>query len=159
MTRRTGTVSSAAAVAMVLGFASTAWAQDTNTPDPGGQQNQCWGQIASQLAQLGTDDAISGGGMGSHSRSTTAADINGGFATSTPPGPTLNELNDEGNHGREGVGNVSATDHETHPGDGGNGVHAENNAEAATRLNPVTGQRTSLAGGTAESVDLSCDLP
>ncbi len=89
--------------------------------------------------------------MGSHSRSTTAADINGGFADSTDGrGPTFNELNEEGNHGRDGVGNVSADDHD-HPGDGGNGVHAESNGNLAAVFDPVDGQ------GAGEAIP--CDLP
>jgi hypothetical protein len=89
--------------------------------------------------------------MGSHSRSTTAADINGGFADSTDGGgPTFNELNDEGNHGRDGVGNVSDDDH-AHPGDGGNGVHAESNGALAEVFDPVDGQ------GDGEAI--TCDVP
>jgi hypothetical protein len=109
-------------------------AQAQNHPEVGGQLNQCWGQVASQLAQL---DGATGGGMGNHSRSTTAVNNVGGFADGSPI--TLNGLND-GNHGRQGVGNVSAgPPHNTAPGDGGNGVHAINNALATARLDPVTG--------------------
>jgi hypothetical protein len=160
MTRRTGMVSGAAAAAMVLGFASPIWAQATNTPETGGQLNQCWGQVASGIAQLGRDDDMSGGGMGSHTRSTTAADNVGGFAASSNDGFTFNELNEEGNHGRDGVGNVSAGGfHNSHPGDGGNGQHAINNSNdsvngfgLANDIDPVTG------GPSAGDQGLGCDL-
>lgn len=136
-----------------LGMAASAWAQASNTPETGGQLNQCWGQIASQTAQLDTPDGTSGGGMGQHSRSTQAANLNGGFAA-TGNGFGI-QFNVDG--GRDGVGNVSAGEnHNTHPGDGGNGQHAINNAGLAEALNPVTGQRTTAAGGTAEVVELSC---
>lgn len=159
MTRRTGIVSGAAAVAMVLGFASASWAQATNTPETGGQLNQCWGQVASGTAQLDTPEGTSGGGMGQHSRSTQAANLNGGFAADGNGfNITFNELNDEGNHGREGVGNVSAGEnHNAHPGDGGNGVHAINNATAANTLDPVTGQFQT--GPVSQDQQLGCDLP
>jgi hypothetical protein len=150
-------LSGVSAVAFCLGIAGTAWAQQD--PNTGGQLNKCWGQIASQTAKLDTPEGTSGGGMGQHSRSTQAANLSGGFtADGNGFGITFNVKEDGGNAGREGVGNVSATDHDE-PGDGGNGVHAIANADAATRLNPVTGQRTPALGGTAEVVDLSCDLP
>jgi hypothetical protein len=150
---RTGIVSGAAAVAVVLGFASTAWAQATNTSETGGQLNRCWGKVASQLAQQGRDDDIPGGGLGSHSRSTTAANNVGGFASDNNDFDiTLNEVNAEGNHGRDGVGNVSAGPiHNTNPGDGGNGQHAINNGRLAAALDPVDGQ------GPGEVIP--CDVP
>jgi hypothetical protein len=132
----------AGGVGIALASAGAAMAQSTSlTPqDPsiGGQLNQCWGVVASQLAQL---DGATGGGMGSHSRSTTAANNVGGFASSNNAfNITLNSLNSDGNHGREGVGNVSAGPlHNTPTGDGGNGQHAINNANLTARLDPVTG--------------------
>jgi hypothetical protein len=70
--------------------------------------------------------------MGAHSRSETAADLNGGFANSTNPFGQ--------NQPRSGVGNVSEDVHGVPPGDGGNGIHAANNGEILTALvNPVTG--------------------
>jgi hypothetical protein len=117
--------------------------------------NKCWGQVASQTAKLGRDDEIPGGGLGAHSRSTQAANNVGGFANDDN-GFGI-QFNVDG--GRKGVGNFSAEvggPHETAPGDGGNGVHAINNANAATTLNPVNGQFTTAAGGTAEVVDLGC---
>ncbi|MGH6944825.1 MAG: hypothetical protein ACREH6_11470 [Geminicoccaceae bacterium] len=75
--------------------------------------------------------------MGQHSRSTQAANTNGGFASSSNGfGITFNV-----NGGRQGVGNVSkGAPHATHPGDGGNGVHAANNGQVlAGTLDPVTG--------------------
>ena len=144
-------LSGAAAVALGLSVATTGMAQetpkDTNDPAVGGQLNQCWGKVASQLAQQGRDGDIPGGGLGSHSRSTMAANNVGGFASDINAfGITLSQLDPEtGNHGRDGVGNVSAgPPHNTNPGDGGNGQHAINNGGlAGTRselrtLIPVT---------------------
>jgi hypothetical protein len=96
--------------------------------------------------------------MGQHSRSTQAADINGGFASSDNAfGITLSD-NTDGSTGRLGVGNASAAPrdvggHETAPGDGGNGQHALDNAgPLSSTLNPVNGQLTTNAGGTAPDV-------
>jgi hypothetical protein len=151
--------------AVLFGFASTPMAQAAeNDPSVGGQLNQCWGQIASQIANLDTPDGTSGGGMGQHSRSTQAADRNGGFANSDNAfGITFNT-----DGGRQGVGNVSKDPngpHNAHPGDGGNGQHAINNSSDSVNgvgfsnlLNPVTGGATPALGGTAEVVDLRCDL-
>jgi hypothetical protein len=75
-------LSGAAAVALGLGFATTVWAASPQDSSTGGQENKCWGQTASQLGQQ-SDPSVTGGGMGAHSRSETAADINGGFANST----------------------------------------------------------------------------
>jgi hypothetical protein len=126
-----------AASLMTTGMAQAQLA--TNDPNVGGQANQCWGDIASQLAKLG---------MGDHTRSTTAANNVGGFAASGEDGNifgiTFNELNADGNHGRTGVGMVSRgqnSPHTVHPGDGGNGFHAANNGEVlANLIDPVTGQ-------------------
>lgn len=155
--RRTTEVVSAA---VLFGFAATAMAQAAeNDPSVGGQLNQCWGQVASQIAKLPTPEGTSGGGMGQHSRSTKAADTNGGFANSNNAfGITFNT-----DGGRQGVGNVSkGQPHNVHPGDGGNGQHAINNSSDnvngigfATTLDPVNGQLVG-AGGTAH--DLGCDL-
>jgi hypothetical protein len=138
----------AGGVGIALVSAGAAMAQSTSlTPqDPsiGGQLNQCWGVVASQLAKLG---------MGQHSRSTTAANNVGGFASSSNEfGITLNTLNADGNHGRQGVGNVSAGPiHQSPTGDGGNGQHGINNGEFfSPQLNPVT--------GIGPGPTLSCDL-
>jgi hypothetical protein len=156
-----------AAAVVCLCLAGTAWAKQD--PAVGGQLNQCWGQISSQLAKLETPEGTKGGAHGQHSRSTQAADRNGGFANSNNGfGITFN-VKEEGetNAGRLGVGNATrAAPHNAEPGDGGNGQHAINNSSmivngrvgASRTLNPVTGQFTTEAGGTAEVVDLSCDL-
>ncbi|MGY1632740.1 hypothetical protein ACI784_13650 [Geodermatophilus sp. SYSU D01186] len=127
-----------------------------NTPKVGGQLNSAWGEVASNLAQLDTTaEGGTGGAMGQHSRSTKAADNNGGFASSDNAlGITLSD-NTDGSTGREGVGNVSADDegpHGVNPGDGGNGQHALNNARLAGVLNPVNGELTTTVGGTAPDV-------
>jgi hypothetical protein len=124
-------LSGAAAAALSLGVATAAWAQESEPSD-----NRCWGKIASQLAQSVDDDGdgvdATGGGMGAHSRSATAAEINGGFATNSLVPIT---------QPRQGVGNVSkGAPHNTHPGDGGNGVHAINNGGFAVALDPVDGE-------------------
>jgi hypothetical protein len=169
-TRKTAAVAVlAAATGMVLMGASPALADDgngrnnqhpvdraDNRSDTGGQQNKDWGKVASNVARLDTDAYDGeGGAMGQHSRSTQAADINGGFASSDNGfGITLSD-NTDGSVGREGVGNVSADNgniHHTSPGDGGNGVHAVNNAGLAETLNPVNGEFTENAGGTAPDV-------
>lgn len=152
-------LSGAAALALGLGLATTAWAAQVERveQDPAvhGNLNKCWGQVASQTAKLDTPDGTNGGALGQHSRSTQAANINGGFAA-TGNGFNI-QFNVDG--GRDGVGNASADVdgfHHTNPGDGGNGQHAMNNAGLAETLNPVTGQFTTAAGGTAEVVDLGC---
>jgi hypothetical protein len=159
---RTIRLSAIGAIAGVLAGATGVMAQAVNDPSVGGQLNQCWGQVASQLAKVGTPDGTSGGGMGQHSRSTQAADTNGGFANSDNAfGITFNV-----DGGRTGVGNVSkGAPHNANPGDGGNGQHAINNSSdttnglgLATILNPVNGQLTTAVGGTAEVVTLQCDL-
>jgi hypothetical protein len=150
------------AVAFCLGIAGPAWAQQD--PSTGGQLNQCWGQVASQTAKLDTPEGTSGGGMGQHSRSTQAADTNGGFANSDNGfGITFNVKEDGGDAGRAGVGNATrGSPHFAEPGDGGNGQHAINNGSdlenglgLSTVLDPVTGQF--LPEG--EVVELTCDLP
>jgi hypothetical protein len=150
------------AVAFCLGIAGTAWAQQD--PNTGGQLNQCWGQIASQTAKLDTPEGTSGGGMGQHSRSTQAANNNGGFAANNeefgPNGFGI-EFNTDG--GRLGVGNATrGAPHFAEPGDGGNGQHAINNGSdvenglgLSTVLDPVTGDF--LPEG--EVVELTCELP
>jgi hypothetical protein len=136
-----------------LGMATEAWAQSPQDPGTGGQLNECWGQVASQTAQLDTPDGTSGGGMGQHSRSTQAANTNGGFASDANEfGIEFNVKEEGGNAGRDGVGNVSdGPPHNTHPGDGGNGQHAINNGGLAAVLDPVDGQ------GTGETIN--CDVP
>jgi hypothetical protein len=120
---------------------SIASAQDTNDPDTGGQLNRAWGKAASQVAKM-SDEDVTGGGMGAHSRSTRAADNVGGFANSNNAvGITFNVKEDGESAGRDGVGNVSKNrPHNTHPGDGGNGQHGINNLNFATQLDPVTGE-------------------
>jgi hypothetical protein len=139
-----------AASLMTAGIAQAQLAE--NDPEIGGQVNQCWGQIASQLAK---DD------MGAHSRSTKAADKVGGFASSENEfGITFNVKEDGGNAGRDGVGNVSKgknSPHTVHPGDGGNGFHAITNASLADIIDPTTGQLHENPGDPLNS-DLGCDL-
>jgi hypothetical protein len=139
---------------LCLAAASVASAQTTNDPTVGGQLNQCWGQIASQTAQLDTSvvDA-NGGGMGIHTRAAAGQGDTFGDAFG---------FNTDG--GRDGVGNVSdGRPHNVDPGDGGNGQHAINNSndsDAPTGgfsnlIDPLTGDR--LAPGTS-TTDLHCDL-
>jgi hypothetical protein len=137
MTGSFRTLSTAGACALVLGLATTAWSAPPQDPSTGGQENKCWGETASGLAKLDGLDGTNGGGMGQHSRSTQAANTNGGFASDDNGfGITFNV-----DGGREGVGNVSkGGPHNVHPGDGGNGVHAANNGQVfAAQLDPVTG--------------------
>jgi hypothetical protein len=121
---------------LIVGAAGAANARKAaNNPAVGGQINQCWGQIASGLAQFDSPNVTSdmnGGGMGMHSRSSQGATNNGGFANS-PFG--------FGPGSREGVGNVSAgAPHNTSPGDGGNCQHAVNNGTVFSQIaDPVTG--------------------
>jgi hypothetical protein len=154
---------------IVAGFAAPSLAQaDDSNPHPvdkaantsgtTGQLNKEWGTVASNIAQLDTTtEGGTGGAMGQHSRSTEAADINGGFANSDNAfGITLSD-NTDGSPGRLGVGNASASTgvggHNTNPGDGGNGQHAlENAGPLSTVLNPVNGQLTTTVGGTAPDV-------
>ena len=148
------------AAAMTVG--SPALADSAQDPGTTGQDNKDWGKVASNLAQLSTDGSTApdgsdanGGAMGQHSRATTAADNNGGFAHSGNDfGITFNVKEPGENAGRAGVGNATrGAPHNSEPGDGGNGTHAVNNAEAARRLNPITGEfTTNVPGGTAEDV-------
>jgi hypothetical protein len=121
---------------------SIASAQDTNDPGTGGQLNQAWGKTASDLAKQ-EDESVKGHGLGAHSRSTQAANNVGGFASDNNAfGITFNVKEDGGNAGRQGVGNVSKNPpHNVHPGDGGNGQHALNNANLSEVVDPVTGER------------------
>lgn len=138
---------------LTLGVMPAAIAQnsleDPQDPAVGGQLNQCWGDAASQTAKLSTPDGTSGGGMGQHSRSTTAADINGGFASSDTPFQFNADPGQEGGNGRLGVGNATRSDpHNVQPGDGGNGQHGINNIDFSNPdpgtgfpgIDPVTGQ-------------------
>lgn len=137
-----------AAAAMMIG--SPALADSPQDPGTTGQGNKDWGTVASNLAQLSTEGSTApdgsdanGGAMGQHSRATTAADNNGGFANSDNDfGITFNVKDPDGNAGRDGVGNVTRDVHDSEPGDGGNGTHAVNNAELAGVLNPVNGEST-----------------
>ncbi|SDB74932.1 hypothetical protein [Belnapia rosea] len=140
------------ALALALGGVGPTYAQSTGTQDPsvGGQNNRCWGEAASQTAKLG-DPSVTGGGMGAHSRSATAADINGGFASNgfiTQP--------------RNGVGNQSRipeAPHQTEPGDGGNGQHAVNNIFLTQFINPVTGEFNGELTLTPCSTGMQINLP
>ncbi|HZA16718.1 MAG TPA: hypothetical protein VE645_07450 [Pseudonocardiaceae bacterium] len=146
------------AAAMMVG--SPALADSPQDPGTPGQGNKDWGKVASNVAQLSTEGSTApdgsdanGGAMGQHARATTAADNNGGFASSDNGfGITFNVKDADGNAGRDGVGNVTRDLHNSEPGDGGNGTHAVNNAELSGVLNPVTGEFTTNAGGTAEDV-------
>ena len=127
----------AGAFGLGLALKSTAWSASPQDPSTGGQGNKCWGETASGTAKLDGPDGTKGGGMGQHSRSTQAANTNGGFASDNNAfGITFNV-----DGGRQGVGNVSkGAPHNVHPGDGGNGVHAANNGQFfAAGLDPVTG--------------------
>lgn len=145
-------------VITILGWGSVSMAQK----EPNAKLNQCWGQVASQLAKLDTPKGTHGGPMGQHSRSTKAADINGGFASDGNGfGITFNVKEDGENAGRSGVGNVSkSAPHGVHPGEGGNGIHAINNSNNdglgfANTLDPVSGEFVS-DGKTNGNLD--CDL-
>lgn len=145
-------------VSVALGCSSAALAEAINDPSVGGQLNQCWGQVASQLAKVEPTGNVKGGGMGAHSRSTKAADQVGGFANSNNAfGITFNV-----NGGRTGVGNVSkGLPHDVHPGDGGNGAHAINNSSSggfqfSTILDPTNGQ---FVGAGGVDPNLHCDVP
>jgi hypothetical protein len=142
------------AAAAILVTTSSAMAQTTNDPAVGGQLNQCWGQVASQIARLDTSGvAANGGGMGVHSRAAAGQGETFGdaFGFNT-------------NGGRQGVGNVSGgAPHNTHPGDGGNGQHAINNSNDTVNsstggfsniIDPLTG-----AFGNSSVTTLQCDLP
>ena len=171
--RRSAMTAGGTLALIVAGFAapSLAHAQDSNphpvdrdanTRGTTGQLNVNWGIVASNIARLDTTaEGGTGGAMGQHSRSTQAADINGGFANSDNGfGITLSD-NTDGSPGRLGVGNASAFTgvggHDTAPGDGGNGQHALDNAgPLSSTLNPVNGEFTTTAGGTAP--DVSSDL-
>lgn len=164
MTRKRNLLCTGLCTATLL-LAATGAMSAGKTQDPGttGQNNKCWGKIASGLAQYDSPNydstTMSGGGMGMHSRSQTAADKNGGFNVSSNffGNHQVDRKNDPtiGNAGRTGVGNVSAGQpHNTAPGDGGNGQHAVNNGEFFTPLvDPVTG---TFMGGTG--VPIECDL-
>jgi hypothetical protein len=108
-----GATGMALAVALGVGLATTGWAAQVERvqQDPAvhGNLNKCWGKVASQTAKLGRDDDIPGGGLGSHSRSTQAANNVGGFANSDN-GFGI-QFNVDG--GRKGVGNFSAQTAET----------------------------------------------
>ena len=124
----------AAAVSLTIAGAGGAMAASPQNPSTGGQLNQCWGQIAGQIAKLDTSGVnANGGGMGIHSRA--AAGQGETFGDNPPFGEPFNT-----NGGRTGVGNVSQTfPHNTHPGDGGNGQHAINNGLFSSIVDPLTG--------------------
>jgi hypothetical protein len=168
------------AVCFAMGVASGAAAQDeaVNDPSVGGNLNKCWGQVRSQLNQLETPEGTKGGAGGQHSRSTRAANNNGGFSSDDNGfGITFNVGEDAdgdgnidpGSKGRTGVGNVSkGAPHSVHPGDGGNGQHAinnsndsENGAGFSNVLDPVSGEflPRDENGAPITNGDLRCDLP
>jgi hypothetical protein len=146
--------------AAVMMVGSPALADSAQDPGTTGQGNKDWGKVTSNLARLSTEGSTApdgsdahGGAMGQHTRATTAADNNGGFANSDNDlNIQFNVKDADGNAGRDGVGNVSRDFHNSEPGDGGNGTHAVNNANLAGDVNPVTGEFTTNAGGTAEDV-------
>jgi len=153
---------------------------NSGTSATGPQMNRCWGEMASQLAQLPTDTAVGahGGGMGIHSKSANT------------PQDTFRDSAFGANGGkdgpRNGIGNASSMavpngPHATSTADGGNGVHAINNGSTLTEgvdfldgigfsaaADPLTGKLTALGAaalnlppslGTAEPVDtLRCSL-
>jgi hypothetical protein len=134
-----------------------------NTPGTGGQLNRCWGEMASQLAQLDTSGIdANGGAMGLHSKDNNAPDTT--FRDSAFGGTTNNRL---------GIGNGTADVNGPHgvaPGDGGLGAHAINNGSTLTEgpvgglgfsqlANPMTGQLTTQFGGPGgDPVELHCSL-
>jgi hypothetical protein len=111
-----------------------------NDPAVGGQLNRCWGEIASQLAQLPTDGTANGGAMGLHSKDNQAPDTTfrdnplfGGTATG----------------GRAGIGNATGGTtgpHQVAPGDGGLGQHAINNGTTTTDAQIHFGPTTLTSG-------------
>jgi hypothetical protein len=110
-----------------------------NTPGTGGQLNRCWGEIASQLAQLPTDGIdANGGAMGLHSKDNAAPDTT--FRDAFTPPDTNNRL---------GIGNGTADvngPHAVAPGDGGLGQHAINNGSTTTDGQVTFFQGTPFAG-------------
>ena len=147
MIKRVFTILAVALAGLLIG--SPAFAD----PNPDGQGNRDWGTVISNTAQLDTSDITTddgsdakGGGMGLHARSTQAANNNGGF--------TEQDTDGDGDNGRLGVGNAtrSAPHNEESPSAGGNGRHATNNVEASATLNPLNGDLTVNAGGTAADV-------
>jgi hypothetical protein len=109
-----------------------------NTPGTGGQLNRCWGEIASQLAQLPMDGIdANGGAMGVHSKDDNAPDAT--FRDSAFGGTSNNRL---------GIGNGTADENGPHavaPGDGGLGQHAINNGSTTTDGQITFFQGTPLA--------------
>jgi hypothetical protein len=101
---------------------------NSGTSTTGPQMNRCWGEMASQLAQLPTGSAVgaNGGGMGIHSKSANT------------PQHTFRDSAFGGTGSRNGIGNASSMTAETggphahSTADGGNGVHAINNGSTTT---------------------------
>lgn len=138
MRLRTIITTSGAILALGAGVALAAPPQD---PAVGGQHNSHWGCVASNLARIEVEEGT-GGAFGQHSRSTRATENVGGFANEDNGfGITFN-VREEGetNNGRAGVGNFTLSQFGVHPGDGGQGVHADGNADASLILNPYTGE-------------------
>jgi len=135
---------------------------NSGTSTIGPQMNRCWGEQASNLAQLDTSGVdVAGGGMGLHSRDNNA------------PGDTFRDSPFGGTDtNRLGIGNGTAQvegPHHTNPSDGGLGVHAINNGSTTTQgpvgglgfsqlADPLTGELTTTFGGTAQPVDIHCSL-
>lgn len=134
MNTRNAYLGTVAALSLMIGGAGGAAAASPQDPSTGGQLNQCWGQVAAQIAKLDTSGVnANGGGMGIHSRA--AAGQGETFGDNPPFGEPFNT-----DGGRTGVGNVSqGFPHNTHPGDGGNGQHAINNGLLSSVFNPLTG--------------------
>lgn len=123
------------AFVLALGFGMTS--MPGNAAEP--KDNRLWGEFASATAHLPGIDG-KGGGMGAHSRSTTAADNVGGFANSENIFTiTFNEENADGNHARNGAANQTRV-LGFEPKSGGMGQHAVANCQAANNIDPVTGE-------------------
>jgi hypothetical protein len=110
-----------------------------NDPAVGGQLNRCWGEIASQLAQMSTDGIdANGGAMGLHSKDNNAPDTT--FRDSVFGGTDNNRL---------GIGNATGGTtgpHQVAPGDGGIGQHAINNGTTTTDAQIHFGPTTRTSG-------------
>lgn len=146
-----------ATLALTAGLALTTAAQ---AEDP--SYNRCWGEVASGLAQYDSpnydEETMNGGPMGMHSRSSEAANRNGGFANKDNAfNIEFNVKEDGGNAGRLGVANATrGAPHLSDPSVGGNGIHGFNNGQAAAVIDPVTGKGLP---GTGETIECSLGAP
>jgi hypothetical protein len=141
MTRKRTFLCTGLCTATLLLAATGAMAQKVtrvpNDPAVGGQLNRCWGEIASQLAQLPTDGTANGGAMGLHSKSFAAPDATFRDSVFGGPGPRL------------GIGNATGGTtgpHQVAPGDGGVGQHAINNGTTTTDAQIHLGPTTLTSG-------------